>query len=342
MGLKRRFEKFYNRSTPLLSLQYWHQGECHGLRQITDNTVHFNPLFICTRHQATDVYYDINNSETDDELLVEYFEEHSDRFYSLASEYEKECERLLQLVDQAKPADIPEIYDLHVLTFSKLPIFTILGRLTDQKGFEQIAQHAYELRKKTDKVEYSSGNNLIDLACQLLPDFQEFIDVLTLEEIVGQQKIDIRELPRRKRGYIFFEGEVYANMTVKELESLKNITVVLTHGSDSDTPDSVCGQTARKGKAVGRVRIVLRTAHLDKVESGDIIVTPMTTPDYLAGMKRAAAFVTDEGGITCHAAIVAREMDKPCVIGTKVATQVLHDGDLVEVDADHGIVKTIR
>lgn len=68
----------------------------------------------------------------------------------------------------------------------------------------------------------------------------------------------------------------------------------------------------------------------------------MTTPDFVPIMKRASAFVTDEGGITCHAAIVSREMKKPCIIGTKIATQVLKDGDLVEVDADKGVVKILE
>ena len=68
----------------------------------------------------------------------------------------------------------------------------------------------------------------------------------------------------------------------------------------------------------------------------------MTTPDMVPIMKKAAAFVTDEGGITCHAAIVSREMKKPCIIGTKIATKILHDGQLVEVDANRGIVKIIK
>jgi len=58
-------------------------------------------------------------------------------------------------------------------------------------------------------------------------------------------------------------------------------------------------------------------------------------------MEKAAAFVTDEGGILCHAAIVAREMKKPCIVGTRYATQIFHDGDLVEVDADKGMVRKI-
>ena len=68
----------------------------------------------------------------------------------------------------------------------------------------------------------------------------------------------------------------------------------------------------------------------------------MIKPDYLSAMKKAVAFVTDEGGITCHAAIVARELNKPCIIGTKIATKVLKDGDEVEVDADKGVVKILK
>ena len=67
----------------------------------------------------------------------------------------------------------------------------------------------------------------------------------------------------------------------------------------------------------------------------------MTTPDMIMVMHKAAAFVTDEGGITCHAAIVSREMKKPCIVGTKIATKVLKDGDMVEVDATDGTVKKI-
>ena len=67
----------------------------------------------------------------------------------------------------------------------------------------------------------------------------------------------------------------------------------------------------------------------------------MTFPSFIAAMEKAAAFVTDEGGILCHAAIVSREMNKPCVIATKIATKIFKDGDLVEVDADKGVVRKV-
>lgn len=103
------------------------------------------------------------------------------------------------------------------------------------------------------------------------------------------------------------------------------------------------GKIAFPGKAAGRV-VVIRDIQTEasRFREGDVLVTGMTRPEYVYLMKMASAIVTDEGGITCHAAIVAREMKKPCVIGTKVATQVLKDGDMVEVDAEKGIVRVLE
>lgn len=81
---------------------------------------------------------------------------------------------------------------------------------------------------------------------------------------------------------------------------------------------------------------------IDKVKTGDILVAVMTRPDYIMGIKKAAAIVTDEGGITCHAAIISRELGIPCIIGTKIGTKILKDGDLIEVNANHGWVRKVK
>src|SRR3989344_9056294 len=104
----------------------------------------------------------------------------------------------------------------------------------------------------------------------------------------------------------------------------------------------ISGVAVYPGIISGRVKIVLSPKGSANVERGDILVTTTSTPDFLPAMMRAAAFVTDIGGITSHAAIVAREMKKPCVIGTKVATKVFADGDLVEVDANKGVVRVLQ
>jgi len=102
------------------------------------------------------------------------------------------------------------------------------------------------------------------------------------------------------------------------------------------------GNIGYKGHAVGKAKIVKTDKDNAKVMKGDILISIMTTPNLTPSMERAAAIVTDEGGITSHAAIFAREMKKPCVIGTKIATKSIKDGDLVEVDADKGLVKILK
>lgn len=101
------------------------------------------------------------------------------------------------------------------------------------------------------------------------------------------------------------------------------------------------GQTAFPGFAKGRARIILMEHQVNNLEQGEILISSMTDPNMLPAMKRAAAIVTDEGGMLCHAAIVAREMKKPCIIGTKIATKIFKDGETIEVDADNGTVKKL-
>ncbi len=101
----------------------------------------------------------------------------------------------------------------------------------------------------------------------------------------------------------------------------------------------VQGVSASPGRGSGEVRIVRKLDHLDQVTEGDIIVSKMTMPDMVPAMKRASAIVTDEGGMTSHASIVSREMGVPAVVGTRDATQVLSDGQLVTVDGDMGVIR---
>ncbi len=115
----------------------------------------------------------------------------------------------------------------------------------------------------------------------------------------------------------------------------------------TNTEENVSGTVAFKGKATGEV-IVLREKDYDKADKilknkkDFVLVTPMTRPEIVPYLKKVAAIVTDEGGITCHAVIVARELKKPCIVGTKNASHILNDGDIVAVDAEKGIVKKLK
>lgn len=98
------------------------------------------------------------------------------------------------------------------------------------------------------------------------------------------------------------------------------------------------GETASGGVYSGKVKVVHDVSELNKIEKGDILVTRMTNPDMVVAMQKAGAIITDEGGMTCHAAIVSREMGIPCLVGTEHATEVLKEGEMITVHADRGIV----
>ncbi|MFH1770873.1 MAG: PEP-utilizing enzyme [archaeon] len=103
----------------------------------------------------------------------------------------------------------------------------------------------------------------------------------------------------------------------------------------------VKGIVASSGIARGTARIVPDVSKVKVFNKGDILIASMTRPEYTTLMKKAAAIVTNEGGITSHASIVSRELGIPCVMGTKIATKIFKDGDMVEVNANKGVVRKI-
>ncbi|MDI1449028.1 phosphoenolpyruvate synthase [Polyangium sp. 6x1] len=100
----------------------------------------------------------------------------------------------------------------------------------------------------------------------------------------------------------------------------------------------VSGLGASPGIASGRVRVLRSPGEGQRLEAGEVLVAPMTSPDWVPTIRRAAALVTDSGGMTCHAAIVSRELRIPCVVGARSATRQLRDGELVTVDGARGQV----
>ncbi|MEX0652387.1 MAG: PEP/pyruvate-binding domain-containing protein [Candidatus Paceibacterota bacterium] len=121
----------------------------------------------------------------------------------------------------------------------------------------------------------------------------------------------------------------------------KKITWTENETEEEDTA-ILKGETGYPGFVRGRVRVILSQDQMSTFKEGDILVTTMATPEYTPILGKARAFITDEGGVTSHAAIISRELKKPCIIGTKNATKRLLDGDEVEVDATDGVVRIVR
>ncbi len=166
-------------------------------------------------------------------------------------------------------------------------------------------------------------------------------------EILKGKKFNLNKIKQERKEigmYIDKEGNLKF-LNNKELQGLELFLLDL-HGKkkneEQEIVSEIKGFSANKGKIKGIMKVILSSKDFHKLNRDEILVTTMTSVDFIPIMEKAAAFVTNEGGITSHAAIVAREMNKPCIIGTKIATQILHDGDFVEVDADKGIVKILK
>jgi len=133
------------------------------------------------------------------------------------------------------------------------------------------------------------------------------------------------------------EGDVWM-LQSRPVTTTGGAATVAGDESAESGEELVRGLGAAPGVASGAVRVVTAREQAGDLEEGEVLVTHMTAPDWVPLMRRAAAIVTDSGGMTCHAAIVSRELGIPCLVGTGEATTVLHEGEMVTVDAGEGTV----
>ena len=155
-----------------------------------------------------------------------------------------------------------------------------------------------------------------------------------------KHQINPTELMERKRFSVIYgtwDGiAVYTGQRAKQF-----IRRLLWEREQTRNVSTLAGQPACPGKVRGRVVIVNHVSDIPKMKAGNIMLSETTYPALVPAMKKAAAIVTNVGGLTCHAAIISRELKIPCVVGTKIATQVFKDGDRVEVDATNGVVRKL-
>ncbi|MFH1440296.1 MAG: PEP-utilizing enzyme [Candidatus Woesearchaeota archaeon] len=175
---------------------------------------------------------------------------------------------------------------------------------------------------------------------------------ITMELFEGKIKIDgirrdiKKELEIRRKGCIFYTTPDDELILVDRDDNNNDYAAFHKQMNEKDKNmaerEDLHGMCASIGVAVGRARICKKIESIRQFKQGEVLVASMTRPEFLPAMKKASAIVTDEGGLTCHAAIVSRELGIPCIIGTKTATTDFKDGDLLEVKANHGIVRMLK
>ena len=228
----------------------------------------------------------------------------------------------------------------------------LLAHLSDDPYLVAIARSANEavfFRSYRTEMFYSSpGYNQ-----QLLNEAAKRLGLSGSKEIVwlyGKEVLDLLTsgteadkdlIERRKEAYCYlsdFDGGYYS---WDGEEARQALAAYLGVEDEQEAVTEVKGSGAFLGNVSGKVVVLQNAAESGKVQDGDILITHATNVDFVPVLRKVSAIVTEEGGILSHAAIISRELRIPCVIGTKIATKVFKDGDMVEVDAQKGIVRKI-
>jgi len=177
------------------------------------------------------------------------------------------------------------------------------------------------------------GVTLDDISYMLKEEITDFLD--------NGNGVPEGVVEERKNGFVIYftpEKKIACKSGSYIESTLREIGLAVLE----EASEEIKGIPASSGKAQGIVKIVKGVGDLSKINKGDILVAVATHPDYVVAMHKAFAIVTDEGGITSHAAIVSRELGIPCIVGTKNATKVLKDGDMIEIDANIGLIRKIK
>lgn len=307
-----------------------------------------NVLFIKEENSnKVSVWYD--NQELNDTVKMlaiklndseEYFNKIKDTFHecwNFLSPYlkkEKEIEDIKRL---------KEFYNKLTKWWSAMALVIAAPDMGDLK--KDIKNELLKMRSETEKYMDNSDGVFIDFFKKNYPEYKDIIYIISPDELfkLEEEKLSAKEIDlikKRKSGYALLNNDLFL---INELQKkLNEKEISLEQNKMEEDIKEIEGTSASFGVAIGKVRLVKYKKEIKEVEKGEILVTEMTSPDFVVALEKIAAIITDEGGITCHAAIVSREMNIPCIVGTSIATQVLKTGDWVRVNANKGIVTILE
>lgn len=240
---------------------------------------------------------------------------------------EKDLERLRYLENyetrtKLKQEEIVRKYNLNDQQIHLLQSLQIVNFIQDER--KKITNMSYPFLQNKIMAEFSKRTEME----------KEILWLMTPEEIARALAGERKDFRHRKEECAIenHEGKFVVHETLPDF--LREENEILG--------EEIKGVPASGGIVRGKVRICNFSKEIEKMEPGEILVAPSTTPDFILGFKKAIAVVTEEGGLTSHAAVVSREMNLPCLIGVKKVSERLKDGDLVEVDANKGVVKILN
>ena len=210
------------------------------------------------------------------------------------------------------------------------PDFYIVDKKTLTIYPKKISCQEWQLVKNT-----KDGNDEINIKMPLQPSQRN------QQKITDDDILHLAKLGRQIEDHYQFPQDIEwakenGNLFVLQARPVTTIKETANDSAEIQAPVLFSGASASPGIASGPVCIIADASEIDKIKDGEILVTSMTTPDFVPAMKRAVAIVTNRGGRTAHAAIVSRELGTPCIVGAERATSLLTDGQVITVDGTNG------
>jgi phosphohistidine swiveling domain-containing protein len=344
MNNLRQYQKLFSRDFSLPSVEAWVRGESTNPKEWTIEKQPFLPYIITERSDDTvHFYYDLEGVEWVQNLLVKFARENMDFIPQIERTVLEKLNFIKPIYEREEAIDLPTLKRFLKELEVGYPWFEAMWwffQMSDESKVVSLdLENLGKIRHLTDKLCNSSDTVIRKSLLKIYPDLGDLSSVLRTEEILTETIPVVGELKKRYNGYFFGSGQLFVN---KDKAIIVKTLGIHFKEEIVKQMKEFKGNPAFQGKVKGFVRRLMGHRQINELKEGEILVSPMTIPDFLPAMKKAAAFVTDEGGILCHAAILAREMHKPCIVGTEFATEVLKNGDYVEVDAYSGIVKLIE
>lgn len=339
--------KQYSREKTLMHFCMWEESERLGAQLYAGQEVSHLVFIKPSAEAKVGIWNTEENGRERLALLIQKFTEDPSLWSHLQSILDVEWDFLLPYLDRLRPIQTADDLQDYLTRLTRWwTAMSMTYFVPDVPGLPaRVCEEALSYRARTETYAEICDDIVVDFWKRCMPSSsQDLVDVATVEEAVALFHGTLSNsaadaIRRRLHGYGILNGVVADLATFSLMLQASNI--VLKEEVIAEDIQEVRGRIANTGAVRGIARIVIKKADIRNVREGDIIIAEMTNPDYVPWMKIAAAFVTDEGGMTCHAAIVSREMGKPCVVGTKISTKIFRDGDLLEVDGTKGVVRRV-
>lgn len=333
--MRQEYRKVMTRSQNIIDSECWDLGERVMLPKKFKDLLFFDPLFIHEPEKAVAIYYNFTDPKQNFQSLIDFLEKNVAWLKKERAIFNENCRRIREII-KSNSNDHEELHKSIQDIWPMIAVANALGSTKYFKVSKKLLAILIKIREESDDVLHPAINHLTRTVSSLLHD-ETHVDYIFYSEFAENKFPSKAILQKRKKGWLFHKGQMVHD--IKKYLQKNNIWLINPSKKDED---GVMGNVACQGYAKGKAKIIFKLSDLKKIKKGDVLVAPMTTPEMIPALKKAVAIVTDEGGITCHAAIVSREMKIPCIIGTINATQLLKDGDLVAVDANNGVVRILK